>query len=150
MSVIDTFGMYVRNRCDKWGEEYALHRDFDYLGHQSKNMLCILIEHRGEMPGRVTGFRPLHVDPEAQEIERMVADMGLYQPRIACSMRGYYCGRGRRKVERLEVANELYDQVCKGMKTVGNPIKKDEYLSNIRLGEMYIRGVLDNESKSVA
>lgn len=44
---VDTFGAYVRAEWGHWGREFALHRDCDYLGHHSKNVLQILIEHRG-------------------------------------------------------------------------------------------------------
>jgi len=49
---LDTFGEYVRSRLEHWGGEYALHRDCEYLGFQSRNLLAVLIEHRGDMPGR--------------------------------------------------------------------------------------------------
>lgn len=104
MSTIDTFGEYVRERLERWGHEYALHRDCDYLGHQSKNMLQVLIEHRGELPGRAQGFRPLEVDLGCQQIEDIVADIARDQPRLACVLRAHYCGSGRRKVERYETA----------------------------------------------
>ncbi len=52
MTTVDTFGVYVRAELEHWGEEFALHRDCAYLGHVSKNMLQVLIDHRGEMPPR--------------------------------------------------------------------------------------------------
>jgi hypothetical protein len=110
---LNTFGIYARDRLDQWGREFALHRDCDYLGHQSKNMLQVLIEHKGEMPARSTGYKPLEVNQEALEIERLVSLIAETDIRMACSMRGYYCGSGRRKVERYEtainlIANALY------------------------------------------
>src|SRR3546814_19499431 len=56
---VDTFGVYVRDRLDEWGREFSLSRDCEYLGYQSKNMLQVLIEHKGEMPGKTQGYKPL-------------------------------------------------------------------------------------------
>ncbi|PTT36776.1 hypothetical protein DBR33_19010, partial [Stenotrophomonas sp. HMWF022] len=66
---LDTFGEYVRSRLEHWGGEYALHRDCEYLGFQSRNLLAVLIEHRGDMPGRAQGYKPLETDLLAQQIE---------------------------------------------------------------------------------
>lgn len=104
MGQVDTFGEYVRQRLDAWGDEYALHRDCDYLGHMSVNMLQVLIDHKGEMPGKATGFKPLEVDLMAQQIEDIVAAIARDELRLALSLRAYFCGRGRRKVERYETA----------------------------------------------
>lgn len=108
---IDTFGAYVRDRLDAWGREFALHRDCDCLGHMSKNMLQVLIEHKGEIPPPNVGFKPLEVDLQAQQIEDIVADIARDEPRLACVMRAYYCGSGRRKVERYETALLLIGNV---------------------------------------
>ncbi len=70
MTETDLFGAYVRRRLDRWGDVFALHRDCEYLGHVSRSMLQVLIDHRGEMPARPTGFKPLEVDAEAMQIER--------------------------------------------------------------------------------
>ena len=40
---VDTFGAYVRAELEHWGREFALHRDVDYLGHHSKNVLQVLM-----------------------------------------------------------------------------------------------------------
>lgn len=107
MGLIDTFGEYVASRMDLWGREFSLARNFEYLGHQSKNMLQILIEHRGEMPARATGYKPLEVPMDAQLVEDIVADIARDEMQVACVLRAYYCGRGRRKWERWETANLL-------------------------------------------
>lgn len=107
MSQIDTFGAYVRSRLDGWGREFALHRDCEYLGHASKNMLQVLIDHRGELPPRNTGYKPLEVDRQALEVEDIVASISRKDRVIACVLRAYYCGSGRRRVERLDAANLL-------------------------------------------
>lgn len=104
---IDTFGAYVRAELEHWGREFALHRDFDYLGHQSKNMLQVLIEHRGEMPPPNVGYKPLETDSRAQRIEDLVAAIGRDNITLSCVLRAYYCGRGRRNFERWETANLL-------------------------------------------
>lgn len=104
---VDTMGPYVRRRLDHWGDEFALHRDCEYLGHQSKNMLQVLIDHKGEMPGRAQGFKPLEVDRDAQQVEDIVAEIARHNRAMAIVLRAYYCGKGRRKVERWETANLL-------------------------------------------
>lgn len=47
MGQVNTFGVYVRGRLEEWGREFALHRDCEYLGHRSKDMLQVLVEHKG-------------------------------------------------------------------------------------------------------
>lgn len=107
MGQVDFFKAYVRTRLDRWGREFALHRDCEYLGHASKNILQVLIEHRGEMPGRTVGFKPLSLDRDAHEIELVVSELGKADRIAACVLRAMYCGQGRRGVERLEIAREL-------------------------------------------
>lgn len=133
---IDTFGVYVRTRLDEWGREFALHRDCEYLGHRSKDMLQVLIEHRGELPARPTGFKPLEIKPSALEIEHIVSDMARFNLVRATVMRGYYCGIGRRGGERLEIANEL-------MRRMGQrPVSRPKYFAEHELGVAEVRGVL--------
>lgn len=101
------FERHVRGMLELWGQEFALHRDFEYLGHQSKNMLQVIIEHKGEMPARAIGFKPLEMNQDALLVERAVTDLAKANPEAACVMRAMYCGRGRRGVERLEEARLL-------------------------------------------
>lgn len=136
MSQIDTFGAYVRSRLEHWGREFALSRDFEYLGHQSKNMLQILIEHRGEMPAKPTGFKPLEVCQDALQMEMIVADIAREQMALACVMRGFYCGSGRRKVERWETANLLLANAG------GRVVSQRQYLALHEVGFAQVRGVL--------
>lgn len=103
----DVFGAYVRAELEHWGVSFALHRDCDYLGHASRSMLQVLIDHRGEMPPPNVGYKPLETDPRAQLIEDIVSDIARSQVVLACVLRGYYCGMGRRKFERWETANLL-------------------------------------------
>ena len=132
----DTFGVYVRNELDHWGQEFALCRDFEYLGHASKSMLQVLIDHRGEMPPPNVGYKPLETDIRAQLIEDIVADIARDQVIIACVLRAYYCGSGRRKVERWETANLL-------IATAGQkPVSQRNYLTIHDLGVAQVRGVL--------
>lgn len=138
MGEVDTFGEYVRYRLEDWGREFALHRDCEYLGHQSRNMLQVLIDHKGEMPGRAQGYKPLEVSPEALQIERIVADIARDQPRIACCLRAAYCGRGRRKVERFETALLLIATV-EGRTTLPSPRR---YLEMVETGRAIVRGAL--------
>lgn len=115
---VDTFGEYVRRRLDDWGHEFSLSRDCEYLGHQSKNVLQVLIEHKGEMPGRTQGFKPLEVSPTAHQIELIISGISRTEKRLACVMRAYYCGSGRRRVERYETANLLLAYTGSGVVTL--------------------------------
>jgi hypothetical protein len=107
MKQIDVIDEYVRGRLDAWGHEFALHRDCEILGHRSKDMLQILIEHKGQMPPRATGFKPLTIPTFVMEIEDIVRHIGLRVMTRAIVLRAYYCGSGRRGIERVEIANEL-------------------------------------------
>lgn len=133
---VDTFGVYVRDRLEDWGREFALHRDCEYLGHRSKDRLQVLIEHKGEMPPRVTGFKPLEIPPMPQQIEDLVTEIARSNRVMACVLRGYYCGRGRRKVERYQTALEL-------LRGCGEPpITERAYLEMVRRGEDRIYGMM--------
>lgn len=138
MTTVDTFGAYVRMRLDEWGQEFCLARDCEQLGYQSRNVLQVLIEHRGEMPGRALGFKPLEVSPTAHQIELLVTEIARTQPDLACVLRAYYCGTGRRKVERYETALRLISNV------LPNSIlpKVDRYLRMVDLGTAQVRGAL--------
>ena len=136
MSQIDSFGEYVTDRLEEWGSEFALHRDFECLGHQSKNMLQVLIDHKGELPPRNTGYKPLEVNQAAQLIEDIVTDIARDQRAIACVLRAMYCGSGRRKGERYETANLL---ICY---TGGKAGSLSQYRNLHLLGVAQIRGAL--------
>lgn len=139
MATIDSFGEYVRDRLEEWGSEFALHRDCEYLGHQSVNMLQVLIDHKGEMPGRVQGFKPLEVSLTALQIERIVMDIGRDQKRLACSLRAHFCGSGRRKVERYETALLLIAHIeGKGVKLPN----LRQHLALVSDGICIVRGAL--------
>jgi hypothetical protein len=142
MANLDTFGEYVKERLEGWGREFALHRDCDYLGHQSKNMLQVLIEHKGEMPGHATGFKPLEVDLSAQQIEDIVADIARDQPRHAAALRAYYCGSGRKKVERYETALLLIASVehVPGKRPTLPDVRR--YMALLELATATVRGAL--------
>jgi len=137
---VDTFGAYVRAELEHWGREYALHRDCDYLGHQSKNVLQVLIEHKGDMPGRAQGYKPLESDSRAEMIEDIVACISRDNVAMACSLRAYYCGQGRKKVERFETAIMLMSN-C-GQRAVSSR----QYLSLVELGFQRIRGRLEGSA----
>lgn len=137
MAEIDTYGRYVRNRLERWGEEFALHRDCEYLGHKSKDMLAVLIEHQGEMPPRVTGFKPLEIPPDEQQIEDIVADVARVDVVRATVLRAYYCGRGRRGEERLQIANEMLRKM--GLPELG----RRKYFSEHDLGFEAVRWMLN-------
>lgn len=104
MTEVKQFDLYVRRRLEEWGREFALHRDFELLGHKSKDMLQILIEHRGEMPARTVGFRPLTIPPLEMQIEDIVREIHGDAPHLAVVLRAFYCGSGRQGVERREIA----------------------------------------------
>ena len=138
---VDTFGAYVRAELDHWGREFALHRDCEYLGHASKNMLQVLIEHRGEMPPPNVGYKPLETDIRAQRIEDIVAGIARTHLAMACCLRAYHCGSGRRKVERAETANLL-------LANAGLPaIRARVYMDLAHRGGERIRGVLEGMAR---
>lgn len=132
MTQTDQFGQYVRDRLSRWGEEFAYHRDFELLGHRSKDMLQVLIEHKGEMPPKPTGFKPLEVDREALQIEWLVHDLFLAQPNHAWALRAYYCARGRRSVERYD----RFRALC------GRGYSRRRYFDFVREAEDWIRARL--------
>lgn len=144
MTVIDTFGAYVRSRLDGWGDEFALCRDCEYLGHQSKNILQVLIEHKGEMPGRAQGYKPLEVNLEALEIERMVAEIARDRPDLSCCLRAYHCGSGRRKVERYETALMLLAHACPTLRLP----RVRQYMDMVSDGQSIIRGMLIQQARA--
>lgn len=133
---VDTFGAYVRMELDHWGREFALHRDFEYLGHNSKNMLQVLIEHRGEMPPPNVGYKPLETDSRAQRVEELVTVIARDNKAMACVLRAYYCGSGRRKVERYETALMLLANAGE------SPLHVKAYLDMVRRGEDRMYGML--------
>lgn len=134
---VDTFGAYVRAELEHWGREFALHRDCNYLGHQSKNLLAVLIEHGGDMPSRAQGYRPLESNSRAQMIEDIVAAIARDNVAMACALRGYHCGSGRRKVERFDAAMTLLAK--SGHEAVSNR----QYLNLVELGHQRVRGWLE-------
>lgn len=136
MADLDTFGVYVSERLNEWGREFALHRDCEYLGHRSKDRLQVLIEHKGEMPPRVTGFRPLHTPLLPQQIEDIVTDIARDNVTRAVVLRAYYCGMGRRGVERFETANEILAKMHKAC------LSRSKYFAEHELGFERVRGVL--------
>ena len=141
---IDTFGVYVRAELEHWGREFALHRDYEYLGHASKNMLQILIDHRGEMPPPNVGFKPFETDIRAQKIEDIVADIARSNASMACVLRAYFCGMGRKKVERYETAQLLLANQGLPMMTVR------AYLELARRGEDRVYGMLAGMGRGIA
>ena len=140
MTQVDTLGPYVRRRLERWGEEFSLSRDCEYLGHQSKNVLQVLIDHKGEMPERAVGFKPLEVDAEALQIEQIVTEIARHNPGMAIVLRAYHCGQGRRKVERWETANLLLANAGHRMVSV------DSYMDLAKRGEDRVYGLLLNVS----
>ncbi|MCO7468856.1 hypothetical protein NJG16_02105 [Stenotrophomonas maltophilia] len=135
----DYFGAYVRGELEHWGREFALHRDCEYIGHQSKNLLAVLMEHH-EMPGRAQGYKPMETDPRAQAIEDIVTDIARTDVSLACVLRGYYCGSGRRKEERWEQARQLLQLMGQ------RPVSVRQYLSMVELGFQRVRGRLEGSA----
>lgn len=101
------FDAYVRRRLESWGREFAFHRDYELLGHKSKDMLQVLIEHKGEMPPRNVGFKPLTIPPLDMQIEDIVHDIHNDARHLAVVLRAFYCGAGRQGVERREIAEAM-------------------------------------------
>lgn len=133
---VDTFGAYVRAELEHWGREFALHRDCDYLGHQSKNLLAVLIEHKGDMPGRTQGYKPLEVDARALRIEAIVFEISRHNVSRACVLRAFYCGQGRKGIERWETANLLLANAG------GKLLSRPKYYAEHEVGFAEVRGFL--------
>lgn len=134
---VDTFGAYVRARLEHWGAEFALHRDDNNIGKNPKSLIALLMEYGGELPSRVTGSQRLEVDSRAHAIEDMVTCIASDNMPMACCLRGYYCGLGRRKVERFETANLLIARCS------GRPVSIRQYMLLVELGFQRIRGRLE-------
>ncbi len=133
---IDTFGDHVRRELDHWGHEFALHRDCDYLGHHSKNILAVLIEHH-ELPPRPTGYKPLETDMRAQRVENLVMHIARTHSEMAICLKAYFCGSGRRSIERWEICNQLL------IKAGGKKMSQKCYLDLVKRGEDRVRGMLE-------
>lgn len=141
---LDTFGAYVHRRLDSWGREFALGRDCEYLGYHSKNMLQVLIEHKGEIPQRGGGHKPQECDVLALEVERIVAEIARDQMPVACCLRAYYCGDGRKRYERHETANALLVMLhCR-------TVSVRQYLGLVEQGELMVRGWLLSDARQSA
>lgn len=98
---------YVRFRLLGWGREFRLAREIESLGFHRTSLLQVLIEHRGDMPSRVTGYKPLTIEPDAMEIEDVVHDIHAADPELAIVLRVYYCGSGKHSTDRLDTATRL-------------------------------------------
>lgn len=139
MAEIDTFGATVRGMLEEWGREFALHRDCEYLGHKDKDVLALLIEHGGEMPPKVTGFKPIEISPRTQAVEDAVFRIARVNRTRATVLRAYYCGSGRRGDERLETCNAL-------LAKMGEPaLGRGKYFSEVELGIEAVRWILNEQ-----
>lgn len=142
MSRINTFEEYVKGRLHAWGHHFALHRDCEYLGHQSKNMLQVLIEHKGEMPPRAVGFKPLEIDPLALQVEQIVTDIALHRVNVAVVLRAWYCGRGRVRHERYETACDMLRNIT------GKALSERQYYTLHDVGFAHVEGALTAISRA--
>lgn len=104
---LDTRTKEARDRLDAWGRYFRLRPFEPRLGHRDKNMLQVAVEHLGQIPPPPTGFKPEYVDAQAMQVEDFVRIIFDESPRAACILRAYFCGGGRKGVERLELARDL-------------------------------------------
>lgn len=104
---VNTFDAYVERRLTHWGEVFAFHRDAEILGYKSKDILQVLIEHKGEMPPKNIGVKPFYIDPLAWQVEEIISEMSKDMLIVSWVMRAYYSGSGRKNVERFELATKL-------------------------------------------
>lgn len=95
---------YIRRRLEGWGREFALDRTFEPNGI---TILWLLMRFGGRIPHAEGGPRPLVIDEQAYQVERIVAEMALSHPVHAAVLRASYGGRGREKFERRELAERL-------------------------------------------
>ena len=130
--ITSQFDAYVRVRLDRWGREFNLYRPLPLLGHQSKNMLAVLIEHRGEMPPPNIGFKPLTIPIDEMQIEDLVREIHGDAPVLAAVLRAYYGGIGKQGSDRRELAESL----C------GQRIKRQAYFKYHDMGFHRVAGML--------
>jgi hypothetical protein len=102
-------------------------------------MLQVLIEHKGELPPKAIGFKPLETDPMAQQIEDIVRDIARHNVERACILRGFYCGMGRKGIERLEVTRSMIRRV---ITVPGYQLSRPKFFAEEEIGRAEIRGVL--------
>lgn len=133
MSQTDIMREMVRRRLEMWGMEYALDRGSQHLGFSSTNILHTLI-HKG-VQARVSGLM-ISESSDSDEVELIVTDIARTEMRIACCLRGYFCGRDRRKIERFEKAVEL--ATAQGIRK----FSLRTYLNDVELGSAMVRVVL--------
>lgn len=142
MSQIDTFGLAVRAMMDGWGRTFALHRDCEYLGHSGVNMLQVLIDHKGEMPAKPTGFKPLEINLQHLAVEYAVLAIARTDPATAWVLRAYYCTQGRRRFERFESANDM-------LARAGLPrVSRASYMDMAERGEFRVAKILEKEAQA--
>ena len=128
MTQTDLFGMYVEERLQAWGREFAYHRDKYRAGGYGRNSLDFGPIGSGPEP-----------DCEALLIEDIVRGMMKAGERSAgWALRAYYCGSGRRSVERLDVYRALIGRRC-GKKT---------YYAQIDTGRIWVRHELMAECRT--
>jgi len=133
-----SFETYVRRRLDAWGSEFRLDRDGDFLGFPSKNVLQVLHEHRGEIPERSGGVRPLLIPPLEWQTETIVHDLNQASSHLAATLRAYYCGSGRVSVERLETLVML----------LGRPVNKRAFFTYHDMAFQWVTGALYTIAKA--
>lgn len=132
MSQVRLLDEYTARRLESWGEAFAFHRDVEILGHCSRNLLQVLIDHKGEMPARSIGFKPLLIPPVELQTEDAVALVHSWDPDLAYVLRAYYCGSGRRRVERRELAEQL----------TGRSLKVSQFYALHDCGFQRVAGIL--------
>lgn len=126
------FDVYVRRRLESWGREFRLDRDFELLGHRSKDILQVLIEHKGEMPPKSIGYKPFRVPDLEMQIEDIVHDIHRDAKHLAIVLRAYYCGSGRQSFERREIAEAM----------LGRKIGRQQYFGYHECGFQRVAGTL--------
>lgn len=89
------------------------------------------------MPGRAQGYKLLESDTRAQAIEDIVASIARDNAAMACSLRGYHWGTGRRKIERFESALLLMAKCSQ------DRISNRQYRFLVELGFQRVRGRLE-------
>lgn len=130
MTETDLFGAYVRDRLEKWGREFAYHRDRFRAGGYGRNILDTSPMGSGPEPNL-----------EALQIEDIVR--GIYkrgEKTSAWALRAYYCGSGRRAVERLDLYRAF----------IGRRTGLRQYYEQIRAGTDSVRAELIRVCRDVA
>ena len=102
---------YVEYRLQAWANWYTHGCGFG-LGYPAKNLMLKLQE-MGVLCTQTIGPRPLPLNTDAEEVEKLVAELAQRYRSLANSLREYYLGEGTmmQKAKRLEMSYAQF-KIC--------------------------------------